>query len=79
MDQEQRAPRKWYQTSKLAIVLVAIPVIALMAMDGLHVLELVSIVVALGAALYEAGRVDSLEERVSRMRRLIDHHGDEDG
>lgn len=75
MDNRQREPRKWYRTAKVAILLVAVPLIVLMAVDGFHVLELAVLVVAIGAALYEASRADQLEAQVSRIHDLLDQRG----
>lgn len=75
MDERQRVPRKWYWTAKVAILLIAVPLVLLMALDGFHVLELAVLVVAIGAALYEAYRADQLQEQVSRIHELIDQRG----
>lgn len=75
MDNGQRVSRKWYRTAKVAILLIAVPLVLLMALDGFHVLELAVLVVAIGAALYEASRADQLQEQVSRIHELIDQRG----
>lgn len=75
MDDGQRVSRKWYRTAKVAILLIAVPLVLLMALDGFHLLELVVLAVAIGAALYEASRADQLQEQVSRIHELIDQRG----
>lgn len=66
---------KWYKSSKALVFAIAIPVLALTLIDGIHSAELVSILVALAIGMVIAHRNDMLEEQVSRMHRLLDEEG----